>query len=285
MLHSLAKNVGRALSVFDHLPGLRSATPPLNRVVEAAELAVRQASQELALQCAREAEAALQPGWSEFQTARFMRHWLADHGIDSYFHLPLVFFGDRTRYAGFTSLRDLRPSNRILSESDSYILDVGPIINGMACDISICGKVGQVPGYDEANALLADIRKDIPAFVKAGLDGSRIWSAVSNLIEAHGYDPIHHDSSYSFFGHRLNGTTDFPLATWLAKQGRQTYSEFFARGLAGQIWSGLRTSDLTGVWAVEPHIGGKGFGVKFEESLVITPDFIGWLQDWHSSEH
>jgi hypothetical protein len=34
-----------------------------------------------------------------------------------------------------------------------------------------------------------------------------------------------------------------------------------------------------GVWAIEPHLGAEGFGAKFEEILVVTPEGARWLDD------
>ena len=34
-----------------------------------------------------------------------------------------------------------------------------------------------------------------------------------------------------------------------------------------------------GIWALEPHIGRDGVGVKFEELLVVTEDDAYWLDD------
>jgi Xaa-Pro aminopeptidase len=268
------------LAAVDHLPLCSALTPPLNRIPDSTELSARKAAQDLALRCAAETAHAIAPGWSERQAARFMRDWLGNHGVRDWFHRPLVFFGERTRYHDFAALTDLRPTDRILQDNDIYILDAGPVVNGLAVDVSITGQCGEVPGYAEATKLLQAIRTDLPGLVRqCGLNGQGVWQSVRTRIEQHGFDPVHQTSPYSFFGHRLNGTRGFPLARILAGRGRQTYSEFFARGLAGQLWSGTRQSALTGIWAVEPHIGAAGFGVKFEESLIVTPDYVGWLRD------
>jgi hypothetical protein len=36
---------------------------------------------------------------------------------------------------------------------------------------------------------------------------------------------------------------------------------------------------VPGLWAVEPHLGFRGVGAKFEELLVITDDDAYWLDD------
>ena len=36
---------------------------------------------------------------------------------------------------------------------------------------------------------------------------------------------------------------------------------------------------LLGVWAIEPHFGGKGFGSKFEEMIVVDESGARWLSE------
>src|SRR5690606_5035601 len=49
------------------------------------------------------------------------------------------------------------------------------------------------------------------------------------------------------------------------------------------LWNGGRRSDhppTPGLWAVEPHLGFGGVGVKFEELLVVHADGrAAWLDD------
>ena len=48
------------------------------------------------------------------------------------------------------------------------------------------------------------------------------------------------------------------------------------------VWNGSPLADhpaAAGLWAVEPHVGRDGVGVKFEELLVVTEDDAYWLDD------
>jgi hypothetical protein len=48
------------------------------------------------------------------------------------------------------------------------------------------------------------------------------------------------------------------------------------------LWNGGARSDhppVPGLWAVEPHLGFRGVGAKFEELLVVTDDDAFWLDD------
>ena len=48
------------------------------------------------------------------------------------------------------------------------------------------------------------------------------------------------------------------------------------------LWNGGRGSEHRadpGLWAVEPHLGCGGVGVKWEEILVVTDTDAYWLDD------
>jgi hypothetical protein len=49
------------------------------------------------------------------------------------------------------------------------------------------------------------------------------------------------------------------------------------------LWNPRKSSDhpaTPGLWAVEPHLGFRGVGAKFEELLVVTDDGRAyWLDD------
>ena len=60
--------------------------------------------------------------------------------------------------------------------------------------------------------------------------------------------------------------------------------EIVTEGIKGRspLWAGGRASrhaPAPGLWAVEPHIGFRDVGVKFEELLVVTEDDAFWLDD------
>ena len=278
-MNLLQKSVVRGLSKLDHLPLLKRLTPPLSVVPNAEDLAARKKSQSLAFSCAEVVAGEIKPGWTEKQTAKLIHTWLADHNIHDYFHKPLVFFGERTRYEGLEKLSDLRPTDKLLNENDVYILDFGPVIEGTACDVSVTKKIGEVPEFDKVYELLMKVRSGLPdLIIKENYRASAVWDQVKIAISENGYEPIHQTSDYSFFGHRLNGTKGYPLANKIAKDGKQIYSEFFARGLSGQLWSQFHQGSLSGIWAVEPHIGTKTFGVKFEEMLLVSTEKVCWLR-------
>ncbi len=279
LINTLKKSVGRRLSKIDHLPFLKRFTPPLNIVPDESEMALRVKSQNIAFTCAETVAAEIKPGWTEKKTAKLIRLWLSDHGIRDYFHLPLVFFGERTRYNGLRKFSDHRATGKVLQENDVYILDFGPVIDGVACDVSVTKKVGDVEGFDNIYAVLMNVREKLPALIREeGYNAGAVWNKVQIEIRRQGFEPLNQTSEYSFFGHRLNGTTGFPLAKKLAGEGKQILYEFVARGLSGQLWTQHHQGSLLGIWAVEPHIGTKTYGVKFEEMLLVSPTQVRWLK-------
>jgi hypothetical protein len=58
-----------------------------------------------------------------------------------------------------------------------------------------------------------------------------------------------------------------------------TYLSFAARGVFPELLGPRHEGDKNGVWAIEPHLGGKGFGAKFEEILVVEDGRARWLDD------
>jgi hypothetical protein len=59
--------------------------------------------------------------------------------------------------------------------------------------------------------------------------------------------------------------------------GWQSYWEFLSRGLFGQLLNAHYEGKLEGLWAIEPHIGGPGFGAKFEQLLWVQDGKAEWL--------
>jgi len=62
--------------------------------------------------------------------------------------------------------------------------------------------------------------------------------------------------------------------------GWHSYWSILSRGLFRELLNAAHTGKLSGLWAVEPHIGSKTFGAKFEEILVVTTHGAQWLSEW-----
>jgi Xaa-Pro aminopeptidase len=256
------------------------------------------AVQRLAYDCAEAVAAELEPGITEREAAARMRRWLAGRGVEEWFHLPFAWFGDRTAFAGFHLPHQFFPTGRRLEEGMPYILDVAPVVDGVAADIGYAASLGE-------NAISARLCADLEEYRALVLDGVRggrplraVYDDVDRLIERHGYTNRHRAYPFGLIAHRIGsvsgpgrrrtvggfGVRSLRLLARQAAVGR--------RGGWSPFWGPGRGSDhpaTPGLWAVEPHIGFRGVGAKFEEMLVVTDSDAFWLDDdlphvrrWHA---
>jgi Xaa-Pro aminopeptidase len=252
--------------------------------------------QQLAYRCAESIAAELTPGMSEREAAALMKQWLQAQGVSEWFHEPFAWFGDRTAFEGFIGWRHLGgfnpafyPGRRRLEENMPYILDCAPSLQGYTADIGYCGCLGQNRILDKLMDDLLEYRVLILELVKQRKQLSEISQAVDRLCAKHGYEPRHKAYPFQVLAHRVER---------LPADGRKHRSVFnfgvrnlreLARGAAkgrregwSPLWSSGRNSDhppTPGLWAVEPHLGFRGIGAKWEELLVVTEDDAFWLDD------
>lgn len=269
------------LSKVQQLPFLGRLSPNQEELLTSEHLAGFKRAQALALRGAEEVAALLNEGWTEKQAAAMLESWLADHGVEQFFHRAYAWFGDRTRFDGFhpQNYGAFRPTSRMLRAGDVVILDVAPIVDGYTCDIGYTTSLGDHPELLKARALLREIKTSIINWVE---QGQPLWSCVDHMISDAGFENIHRLYPMSVLGHRLHrGLASAPQLNVL-HFGWQSYWSLFSRGLFGQLLTPDFAGDLNGLWAIEPHIGWKGAGAKFEEILVIDQGRASWLGD---SEH
>jgi Xaa-Pro aminopeptidase len=235
-------------------------------------------SQRLALQAAREIKAMLDEGWTEKRTARLMDTWLRDNGVHNFFHHSFVWFGDRTRFVGVKSYGDYAPGNNVLQEGDSVILDVAPIVDSYISDIGFSYCLGNNPEYERGQKLLKDLREKIPQIVNGSSIGREACATVDELIRVAGFDNIHETYPFKVLGHRVHQVKDQTAQFHYLNFGWQSFWALLSRGLFGQLMNENHEGPLAGLWAIEPHIGGKGWGAKFEEILVVDESGARWLE-------
>jgi len=99
-----------------------------------------------------------------------------------------------------------------------------------------------------------------------------------NLI-AKGYDNIHQKYPMHVLGHKM-----YPMPLeWvpgvLKPFSWQAYWSLASRGLFSETLTSYHKGDLKGLWAIEPHLGDKNFGIKFEEMLWVGEDEVYWLSE------
>ena len=145
------------------------------------------------------------------------------------------------------------------------------------CDIGYTSSLGPNPELDKAKAFLTELRTLLPKLFDEAVPGGVIWRDVDERIRGADYDNIHAMYPFSVLGHRVHRIKAQGPALSLINFGWQSYWEFLSRGLFGQLLNGDFAGDLTGLWAIEPHVGAADFGAKFEELLLVGPNGARWL--------
>ena len=254
-------------------------------------------AQALAYRCAETVGAGLEAGVTEREAARRMRRFLRDNGVEDFFHIPFAWFGERT---AFRSLRGpwtplhFFPTNKRLEDGMSYVLDCSPVVDGYVSDIGYSGVLGENRIFEALMRDLAEYRTLIPERIKAGDTLAEVYAAVDTLIARQGYESRHKVYPGRVIGHqvgylgRRRAVSNLMVGRYAFGFGLRTLEtlgrEIITEGMKGRspLWAGGRTSrhaPTPGLWAVEPHIGFRNVGVKFEELLVVTEDDAYWLDD------
>ncbi|MFI0353245.1 M24 family metallopeptidase [Actinomadura sp. 9N407] len=245
--------------------------------------------QRLAYEAAEAVAAGLEPGVTERQAARRMRRWLADRGVDDWFHVPFAWFGDRTAFRGIVLPHQFLPTDRRLAEGMPFILDAAPIAGGYTADIGYAGCLGANEPWERLVADLADYRRLIVDLVRERRTFADIYAAVDRQIVRHGYQNRHRKYPGRVIGHQVGQVTSrLPRNLIVGAFGVRTAQtlgrELVKERLQGRstLWNGSRRSQhppTPGLWAVEPHLALGDVGAKFEELLVVTEDDAYWLDD------
>lgn len=261
------------------------------------DLARFRAVQKLAYDCAETISGMMQVGMTERQVAALMKEYLLDHGADDCFHQPFAWFGDRTAFRGLIALKQLKgfnpafyPGFRRLEENMPFILDCAPSINGCTADIGYCGVVGKNALLDKLMDDLLEYRQLILKMAKERRPLAEISQAVDALCLKHGYEPRHKAYPFETLAHRIEKLPEDGKKSHLtiANFGVRNVSELVRDRIKGMkegwnpIWNSSAASNhppVAGLWAVEPHLGFKGVGAKWEEILVVTDNDAFWLDD------
>jgi Xaa-Pro aminopeptidase len=173
---------------------------------------------------------------------------------------------------------DFLSARRVIRPGEVYILDVAPIYKGYIADIGYTSSLGENPELDEAMDFLAELKREIPLLFVGQNTGRTVWQSIDRRIKEAGYDNIHQLYPFAVLGHRVHKVkAETPLPS-LINFGWQSIWEFASRGIFGQLLNMNYVGELTGLWAIEPHIGTPGFGAKFEEILVVDHGGARWLE-------
>jgi Xaa-Pro aminopeptidase len=236
-------------------------------------------------------------GMTEREVAELMRCYLLDHGADDCFHEPFAWFGDRSAFRGPIAFKPLGgfnpafyPGKRKLEENMPYILDCAPTVAGCTADIGYCGVIGENATLDKLMDDLLEYRQLILNMAKARKPLAEISRAVDSLCTQHGYDPRHKAYPFETLAHRIEKLNDDGKGNHLkiANFGLRNISALIRDRVQGAkegwnpIWNGSEKSNhppTPGLWAVEPHLGFRDVGAKWEELLVVTETDAFWLDD------
>ncbi len=234
--------------------------------------------------------ATLRPGQTEKEVARALVRRYRDAGVTSFFHLPVVLFGERAALPGTWSIGKFFPKERALRPGDSVIMDAAPLFQGYMVDTSYSFCFGENPAHRQMMANLARFRDEVRQAVDDGRSFQSIARSVAAEIRAMGYEPVHVKHPGEVLGHRAVKTINLPFAwryrgfdapslLWFILAGKAAERGW---GRGAPTWNERATSDcspLDGLWLVEPHAGDGPVGAKWEEILVIENGRARWLDD------
>lgn len=251
------------------------------------------AVQRLAYEAAEAVAARLRPGTTEREAAALLRRDLRARGVRDWFHLPFAWFGDRTAFTGFRTPLQFFPTGRRLAQGMPYILDLAPVYRGFTADAGYSGSLGPNPVQARLAADLAAHRALILREVRERRPLRTVYEDVDALMRRQGYANRHRAYPFGVIAHTVREVAPRRWSPHVLGFGTQALKGLAADALHGHrdgwspLWSPYRISDhppAPGIWAVEPHLGFRGTGAKFEELLVVTDsrdpeESAFWLDD------
>jgi hypothetical protein len=252
--------------------------------------------QQLAYRCAQTIAGELKPGISEKEAAALMKTWLQDHGVRDWFHQPFAWFGPRTAFKGFDGLRHLGgfnlafyPGKQRLEEGMPFILDCAPTLGAYTADIGYSGALGSNLLVERLLDDLMDHRQLILDLVRQRLPLAQVSQAVDSLCARQGTLPRHKAYPFEVLAHRVEKLGERQRGPSVARFGLRNIYTLTKNALVtgrregwSPLWSSNSRSEhppTPGLWAVEPHLGLRGVGAKFEELLLVTADGACWLDE------
>ena len=267
--------------------------------------------QRLAYDIALRVESQLQVGITEIEACTLIAAAQTEFEVIQVFHDPYVLFDGRTALGGgagadssegrasegasaagtgLSENNDLVPTTQALRDGAPVIIDLAPVSRGVSSDVAYSCVLGTNRVFDELDAGLARIRSFLREGIAARASMLSLYHELDERVAARGWESCHHRQADRALGHLM-----FPLehetgrATPLPGWGAMAAEKMLAAGIDAldhgtcyPLWNDSSFTDYPatpGLWAIEPHIGLDGVGVKFEELLVVTDDDVYWLDD------
>jgi Xaa-Pro aminopeptidase len=255
--------------------------------------------QRLAYDIALRVESQLQVGITEIEACTLIAAAQTEYEVIQVFHDPYVLFDARTELgtgAAFAKMDDLSasselvPTNQVLRDGAPIIIDLAPVARGVSSDIAYSCVLGSNRIFEELDAGLARIRSFLREGIASRVSMLTLYHELDERLAARGWESIHHRQADRALGHLvfpLEHETDrpSPLPGWGAVAAEKLLAagiDALDHGTCYPLWNDSSFTDYPatpGLWAIEPHIGLDGVGVKFEELLVVTDDDAYWLDD------
>jgi hypothetical protein len=233
----------------------------------------------------------LRPGDTEREVVRRIESRLHGAGVRVWLHTPYAWWGERTRFSGFSDWQpDALATERRLLSGDAFILDAAPFVEGYPADYAFCGVCDPDPAAKERERAMRDDLTEIKAklvlWARTATTGRGLYETVGEAIVRAGYEAIHPAYPASVLGHALDVLPRILQKTPRIGDGFQLplvagYAFAFLRHkLAGASYPLVNPSSTQapkGIFAFEPHLGTPEIGMKFESILLIDGDETRWL--------
>lgn len=260
--------------------------------------------QRAAFDIARMVEAHLQPGMSEYEVCTLMLAAQAQNEVSQVFHEPYAWFGPRTTlgpdWADEVVPTDVAAAGRMppsskfspthdpLQDGMAVILDLAPVMHGIPADVSYSCVLGKNATFHQLDAGLALVRNFLLEGIRAGETLLDLYCQLDLLLAQRGWTNCHQNYPDRGMGHFVfplgrdpERPTPIPGFGTAAAEGLLAAGyEALELGMGYPVWNDSKLCDhppAPGLWAIEPHIGKEGVGIKFEEILVVTEDDAYWL--------
>lgn len=229
-------------------------------------------------------------GLTEKEVAGALVRRYRDAGFTSFFHLPVVLFGERAALPGHFPVGKFFPKSRALKEGDSVVLDASPISEGYLVDTSYSFCLGENEDHRKMMFNLARFRDQVCTAVNEGQTFKEIAEQVEQEIQGMGYESVHNKHPGEVLGHRAVKLPVMPFSWRLNGFDAMSLSWFgykdkiasLGLGKQAPLWNTSKNSDHPphdGLWLVEPHAGLGPVGAKWEEILVIEDGEAYWLEE------
>lgn len=202
------------------------------------------AAQDVARRIAERVLPLVRPGVTELQLQAEVHRLAAGYGSSGQWTPPTTRVGLGTLVAH----PEFPMQERAARAGDTAFLDITPTIDGWLADYCVSTVVGADADAD-AQALLDDCRwvqRSLIDAVVPGMPASDLFALGADLLSER----------------------DLKLLDLLDNFGHSIGREFAADGF---IDAGNNTP-MTGAWTIEPHVGRRAHGAKYEDVVWLAPD-------------